>query len=250
MHERPPSWRDDLRGRARALWIVPGDVARTDSAAAGSPLGALVFVLFVVGIALMLDALVTLRPQRHGLDVDAVHLLVEDTQYPMQVMISYLEVLRGSLRGEYVHDAEAAFEGVMALRRMTSLLDVSRPEAGRMSVRRTITDLSAVAHDVVASVRVVQPTFDIAVETRGDPLCGCDPDLSRRTIENLVINAMLVTAIGGRVRLVIACRWARASITVADERPTIPSPYRTRIFEPYRADRLQCAAAHESSSWG
>jgi signal transduction histidine kinase len=85
-----------------------------------------------------------------------------------------------------------------------SLLDVSRLEAGRMPIRRCVTDLSALAQAIVSAVRIAQPTCDIAVETRRDSMCDCDPELTRRVIENLVSNAMKVTTLGGRVRVVIA----------------------------------------------
>ena len=117
---------------------------------AGSALGGFVFVVLAIGLALVLHALVTLRPRREGLDVDAVQLLVDDMRSPMQVLVSHLEVLRRELRGESAKDVEAALGGVRALRRMTnSLLDVSRLEAGRMPIRRSVTDLSALAHAVV-----------------------------------------------------------------------------------------------------
>ena len=218
---------------------------------AGSALGAFVFVVLAIGLALVLHALVTLRPRREGLDVDAVQLLVDDMRSPMQVLVSHLEVLRRELRGESAKDVEAALSGVRTLRRMTnSLLDVSRLEAGRMPIRRSVTDLSALAHDVVSAVRIVQPTCDIAVETRGDSMCNCDPELTRRIIENLVSNAMKVTTIDGRVRVVIAGSQHGASIAVTDEGPAVPPEQRTRIFEPYCADRLQRAAADESSGLG
>jgi signal transduction histidine kinase len=218
---------------------------------AGSALSGFVFVVLAIGLALMLHGLVTLRPQREGLDVDAVHLLVGDMRSPMQVLVSRLEVLQGELRGESAKDVEAALSGVRTLRRMTnSLLDVSRLEAGRMPIRRSVTDLSALAHGVVSAVRFVQPTCDIAVETRGDSICNCDPELTRRIIENLVSNAMKVTTIDGRVRVVIAGSQHRASIAVTDEGPTVPPEQRTRIFEAYRANRPRRAAADESSGLG
>jgi signal transduction histidine kinase len=226
--------------------------ALTPRPGAGSALSGFVFVglaiVLAIGLALALHAVVTLRPRRDVLDVDAVQLLVADMRSPMQVLVSRLEVLRDELRGENAKDAEEALSGVRALRRMTnSLLDVSRLEAGLMPIRQSVTDLSALAHAVVSAVRIVQPTCDIAVETRGDSMCNCDPDLTRRIIENLVSNAMKVTTIDGRVRVVIAGSEHTASIAVTDEGPTVPPEQRTRIFEPYRVDRLQRAAADESS---
>jgi signal transduction histidine kinase len=217
---------------------------------AGSPFGEFVFVVLAIGLALVLHALLSLRPRREGLDVDAVKLLVTDMRSPMQVLLSHLEVMRGELRGESAKDVEAALGGVRVLRRITnSLLDVSLLEAGQMPIRRSLTDLSGLAHGVVSAVRMVQPTCDIAVETRSDSMCTCDPVLTRRIIENLVSNAMKVTTIDGRVRVVIAGSQYGASIAVTDEGPAVPPEERTRIFEPYRIDRPH-RAADESSGLG
>jgi len=218
---------------------------------AGSALGGFLFVVLSIGLALVVSALVALGHRREGLDVDAVQLLVDDIRSPMQVLVSHLEVLRRELRGESVKDVEAALSGVRTLRRMTnSLLDVSRLEAGRMPIRRCVTDLSALAQAIVSAVRIAQPTCDIAVETRRDSMCDCDPELTRRVIENLVSNAMKVTTLGGRVRVVIAGSEQRVSVAVTDEGPTVPPEQRARIFEPYRVDRQQRAAADESSGLG
>lgn len=211
-----------------------------------SALSGFAFAVLSISLALVLHALVILRYRREGLDVDAVQLLVADMRSPMQVLVSNLEVLRGELRGESANDAEAALRGVRTLRRITnSLLDVSRLEAGRMPISRSITDLSALVHAAVSAVRIAQPTCEIAVEARGEAMCNCDPELTRRIIENLVSNAT-----NGRVRVVVAGSQHGASIAVTDEGPAVPPEERARIFEPYRADRLQRAAADESTGLG
>jgi two-component system sensor histidine kinase/response regulator len=193
---------------------------------------------------------VTMRTRREGLDVDAVELLVDDMRSPLQVLVSHLEVLRRQLRGENARDIDAALSGVRSLRRMTnSLLDVSRLEAGRLAIRPTVTSLSALAHDVVLGIHLVQPTCDIAVETRGESLCLCDPQVTRRVIENLVSNAMKVTPIDGRIRVVIGGQYT-ATISVADEGLAVPPEERDRIFEPFCADRPQRIGAEEASGLG
>src|SRR5215204_2999412 len=55
----------------RLGWLTPRP-------GAGSALGAFVFVVLAIGLALLVLALMTLRPRREGLDVDAVQLLVDD----------------------------------------------------------------------------------------------------------------------------------------------------------------------------
>jgi signal transduction histidine kinase len=215
---------------------------------AGSALGAFVFVVLAIGIALVLQSLVTLRPRQEELHVDAVQLLVADMRSPIQVLVTSLEMLRNELRGENALDAEAALRGVKTLNRMTNcFLEVGRLQAGRIPIRRTVTDLPALAHTVVSAARVVHPTCDIAVETRGDSMCTCDPELTQRIIENLVSNAMDVTTIGGRVRVVITGAKHGASITVSDDGPAMPLEQRTGIFELYLDDRRQRVATDESS---
>ena len=218
---------------------------------AGSPLGAFVFVILAIGLALVLHALVTRRTRRETLGLDAVKLLVHDMRSPMQVLLAHLDLLRNDIRGESVRDVEAAIGGATALHRMTtSFLDLSRLEAGRMPVHRSVTDLSALAQSVVTAFRILQPTRDIAVEAYGDPACNCDFELTRRIIENLVSNAMKHTAIKGRVRVVISGSRDSASIAVHDEGSGVPPEKRTRIFEPHSAETLRSATGYESSGLG
>jgi signal transduction histidine kinase len=218
---------------------------------AGSPHGAFVFVILAIGLALVLQTLLNLRPGREAVRLDAVQMIVHDMRAPMQALLAHLDLLRDDIRGESVKDVEAAIGGATTLRRMTnSLLDVSRLEAGQMPVRRSLTDLAALALSVVTAIRVIQPTRDIAVETRGDTACNCDPELTRRIIENLVSNAMKHTEIDGRVRVVISSSPDKVYIAVNDEGPGVPLEKRARIFEPFSAEGLRTANGYDSSGLG
>jgi signal transduction histidine kinase len=230
-------------GTARG-WLTPRP-------GAGSAAEGFLFVMLVIGLALVVQASLAIWPRRKGLDANAVHMVVGDLRSPMQALLSRLEVLRLNLSGEDAEDVEAAIGGVRDLRRMTNcLLDVSRFEARQMSIRRSPTDLSRLAQGVVSAVRVVQPTRDIAVDTCGDPMCNCDSELTRRVIENLVSNAVKVTTSEGRVRVVIAGCPERASISVTDEGRAVPAEQRTRIFEPYRLEELWNGDGEQSSGLG
>jgi signal transduction histidine kinase len=170
---------------------------------------------------------------------------------PMQVLLAHLELLRENTGGEIAKDVDAAIDGATALHRLTnSFLDLTRLEAGRMPVRRSVTDLSALAYSVVSAIHVLQPARDLAVEMRGDCSCNCDPELTRRIIENLVSNAMKHTKIEGQVRVVVSGSPDRAYIAVHDEGPGVPPEKRTTIFEPYSAEGLRSATGYESSGLG
>jgi signal transduction histidine kinase len=218
---------------------------------AGSPLGGFVFVVLAIGLALVLQALVTLRPRREEPGLDVVQMLVHDMRSPTQIIIGHLELLRETSVGESVKDVDAALDGATTLQRITnSFLDLSRLEAGRMPVRRTVTDLSVLAHSVVTAVRILQPTRDIAVEADGNSACNCDPELTRRIIENLVSNAMKHTPIEGSVRGVTSGCRDRAYVAVHDEGRGVPPEKRAGIFEPYSAKGLRSATGYESSGLG
>ena len=178
-------------------------------------------------------------------------MLVHDMRSPIQVLLAHLEILREDIRGASLVDVESAIDGANALNRMTSnVLDVSRLEAGRMPVRRIRTDIAALSASVVAAARVLQPTRDIAVETHGDPDCSCDPELTRRIIDNLVSNAMKHSELDGRVRVIVSGLDGTVRIAVTDEGAVVPPEKRARIFEHFSAESLQSASGYESSGLG
>lgn len=217
---------------------------------AGSPLEGFVLVVFAIGMAFVLQAVVTFRLRREESGAATVQMAVHDMRTPMQIIISHLESLRDSV-GDRTKDVEGALHGAAILQRVTtSFLDVSRLEAGRMPVRLSVNNLSVLAHSVVMAIRVLQPSRDIVVEAHGNSTCRCDPELTRRIIENLVSNAMKHTPIEGRVRVVTSGFGDGATIAVYDEGPGVPIEARTRIFEPYSAEGLRSATGYTSSGLG
>jgi signal transduction histidine kinase len=217
---------------------------------AGDPLGAFVFAMLAIALALVLQSLVA-RRQNEDLRQDTVQMLVHDMRSPMQVLLARLELLREGSSGENTEDVEAAIGGATVLRRMTNdLLDLSRMEQGRMPVTRAMTDLSTLVMSVVSAVRILQPTREIIIETRGDVSCNCDPELTRRIIENLVSNAMKHTPIEGRIRVAVSASAQHARVAVQDEGPGVPFEKRDSIFEPYSTGAVRSLAGLESSGLG
>ena len=122
----------------------------------------------------------------------------------------------------------------------TNLLDLSRLDAGRMSVSRESLDLSELAGELAAE-------FGPRAAAAGHPL---EPPLSepvvpaRGDVERvlqigrvLVENALVHTPAGTTVRVSTATDGGRATLTVADDGPSIPAEAHERIFERfYRLD--------------
>jgi len=219
---------------------------------AGVPIGGFFFVVLAIGLALVIQALVTIRPEQERRSFSAVQMLVHDMRTPTQVLLGNLELLRDHISGEVTQDVDAAINSAVALQRMTnSFLDLARLEAGRMPVHRSVTNLSDLAHSVVSAMGTLQPTRELAVEASGDCSCNCDPELTRRILENLVNNAMKHTKIeDGRVLVVIAGSADRVQLAVHDRGPGVPPDKRSAVFEPFSAEGLGSAVGYASSGLG
>jgi signal transduction histidine kinase len=178
-------------------------------------------------------------------------MLVHDMRSPILALMARLELVRGDVPPHVTRDVEGAIDGAKTLNRIaTSLLDISRLESGQMPVRRSSTDVSALAQSVVASIRRLQPTRDISVEVQGNSVCHCDTDLTRRILENLVSNAIKHTRIDGPVRVVVSGSRSRVQVSVRDQGLGISPERRQRIFEPYASSAQGSAKRDESFGLG
>ena len=184
-------------------------------------------MVLAIGLALVLQALVTFRSRREDRGLDAVQMLVHDMRSPLQVIVAHLERL-----GNHPSETSRRCRGGARRSRdvaamTTSFLDVSRLEADGCRCDHPPRNSAVLARSVVTAVRVLQPTRAISVETDGDSTCDCDPELTRRIIENLVSNAMKHTPIESGVRVVTSGSRDRAFIEVHDEGPGVSPETRT-----------------------
>ena len=220
-------------------------------AGAGSPFFAYVWVAFAIGIALALQGLVSFRSRHQELGVHAVQMFVHDMRSPLQVVLAHLELLRDEVTSEGASSVAGAIDGATNLHRLTtSLLDVSRLEAGSMPIRHVHTDLLALASSVVSSIQVLQPTRALSVESTGSITVRCDPDLMRRVLENLVINALKHTEIESRVRVVLSGAEESLRIAVLDEGAGVPAEKRARMFNLFGAEGVRTESGYESHGLG
>ena len=116
----------------------------------------------------------------------------------------------------------------------TDLLDLSRLDAGRLSVEREPVDLSALAETLVDEFRAVATStgHGLAVDGAGaDTTAIGDEERARQIGRILVENALVHTPPGTPVRLATARRNGAVLLTVEDEGPGIPPEHAGRIFD-------------------
>jgi signal transduction histidine kinase len=128
-------------------------------------------------------------------------------------------------------------------RLLEALLTLSR--SGCESLRREPIDLATTAadalraheHDGLRSTTALEPA-----RTAGDP------QLVERLVANLVDNAIGHNVPGGRLEIVTCTAAGRATLTIANTGPVIPTGELTRLFEPFQ--RLSSHAGPSANGVG
>ena len=115
----------------------------------------------------------------------------------------------------------------------TELLDLSRLDAGRLTVAREHVDLSALAEVLADEFRGVALSrgHDLAVENGIETRAVGDEERALQIGRILVENALLHTPPGTPVRIGTEQRNGSALLTVQDEGPGIPAEHAGYVFE-------------------
>jgi len=128
----------------------------------------------------------------------------------------------------------------------TELLDLSRLDAGRLTVERERLDLDALASVLADEFRAVARSTGHQLSVRGNgPTAGVgDGERALQIGRILVENALVHTPPGTPVRLGTARRDGSALLTVEDDGPGIPAEHAGQVFD--RFYRLEGAVASGS----
>jgi signal transduction histidine kinase len=128
----------------------------------------------------------------------------------------------------------------------TDLLDLSRLDAGRMTVEEEQVDLAALAEVLADEFRAVALSSGhmLAVENGAEIRALGDEERALQIGRILVENAIVHTPPGTPVRIGTAQRNGSALLTVEDEGPGIPAEHASNVFE--RFYRLEGSVASGS----
>jgi two-component system, sensor histidine kinase and response regulator len=189
---------------------------------------------------------------------DLVNMIVHDMRSPVIGICGHLEFALQELRkaepkSQVVSDLDTALRsGYMMSDMVTSLLDISRFESGKMPLRVEPCDLLKLAAG--AAERLGRPARNCRVEVTAGALeavdAECDAALVQRVVMNLVGNALRYSPDGGLVQVVVAQepQWVR--ISVRDEGPGIPPEYQDKIFQKFTQVEGDILAGSQTSGLG
>ncbi|HEX9380743.1 MAG TPA: HAMP domain-containing sensor histidine kinase [Gaiellaceae bacterium] len=128
----------------------------------------------------------------------------------------------------------------------TDLLDLSRLDAGRLTVEREPVDLAALAEILAEEFRAVARSsgHELGVDPPAEATGLGDEERALQIGRILVENALVHTPPGTPVRLRTAVRDTSALLTVEDEGPGIPAEHAEQVFD--RFYRLEGSIASGS----
>lgn len=169
-----------------------------------------------------------------------------DLRTPLATLQGYIEtllmrdgVLPAEERRQYL---EIAIRHCVQLTKLVSgLFDLSRLEAGEMTVHREPFSIGELVQDVVQKFQLEGRARDIRVTTNADgavPFVSADIALIERVLENLIENAVRYTPKGGAVTVLLHPHEHVVAVAVSDTGAGIPAEDLRHIFDRYyRVDR-------------
>ncbi len=185
-----------------------------------------------------------------------VHMVVHDLRSPLLGLSGCLQLLQedlaGKLEPEQAGDLDSALTAAQRLGDMvSSLLDVSRLEAGEMPLHREVSDLQPVIARAIESLGGLTRNRNVLFTPPDPPIrVSCDSEVTGRVVANLVANALKFTPASGEVRVSAAVGDGCVKVAVADTGPGIPNEYRERIFEKFGQVANREEGRHHSTGLG
>jgi len=153
---------------------------------------------------------------------------------------------------EYREVVASMLEEVDRLTRLVeNLLLLTRAEAGRIPLTRTVVDISELVGSVSDGLRVLADEKDQTwtVDVAQSVTAVCDGGILRHGVTNLLYNAIKYTPSKGMIRIAtVQAPAGGAVIEVEDTGPGIASAHRERIFE--RFYRIDAARSRDSGGVG
>ena len=167
-----------------------------------------------------------------------VSVIGHELRGPLTVLSGYSQILPRweSLEPEQrTRSLGAMGEQVRKLNRLVSdLVDFSRIETGRLLLERELTELVAIARQVVEEQQATTTIHHLVLETPDGPIEGrWDRDRVAEAITNLVSNAIKYSPKGGEVRIVISRVDGEAKVSVYDQGIGIDEEDIPLLFQPY-----------------
>jgi signal transduction histidine kinase len=159
---------------------------------------------------------------------------------PLHTIIGFAELLQEGHDGD-LNDRQKRFVGHIRrdsehlLELINDVLDLSRIEAGQLTLKKEIFPLTRSVAEALDAIRPGAATKGIRIEELGqqDAMVDADPLRVKEMLYNLLSNAVKFTPEGGRVWIEIQEDAGIARVTVGDSGVGIPAEEQENIFDKF-----------------
>jgi NtrC-family two-component system sensor histidine kinase KinB len=170
---------------------------------------------------------------------DLVHMVIHDLRNPLANIMNSLDVLQDVIQEQ---DPDVSQEELLTIakrsgRRMhqliSSILDISRIEAGQVMLDTQASDLPPLLEEAIAFVKPQIDIRRINVLTEWEsnlPQVNIDNDMILRVVLNLLENAVKFTPMDGSITVKARTRETEVIVSIADTGPGIPEDQLQAIF--------------------
>lgn len=217
----------------------------------------LVYAFFVLAVPTFFTAriLAALRAKQRALEA-RTEALIEAGKQKSQFMANVTHELRTPIHGIcglsdlveagiYGPVTDKQREAARSIKRsarsllqlIDDLLELSRADAGKLAFKPEDCDVREIVEQVVASVKWMIGTKELALETeveRDLPRVFTDARKLAQVVLNLLSNAVKFTPEGGRVTVRVRREGDAVAIAVVDSGVGIPESEQRRVFEEFR----------------
>jgi two-component system cell cycle sensor histidine kinase PleC len=177
---------------------------------------------------------------------------------PLNAIIGFSEVIENKLFGpigseryeEYVADIRRSGSHLLGV--INDILDMSKIEAGRLTIEASDVGLTELIDEAVKMVSVQAGVKDIALETSIAPamMLHADRRAMKQILINLLSNAVKFTGPHGRIALRARQTAKAITITIEDSGCGIPKDALRRIGRPFEQVQNQFSKNHAGSGLG
>jgi NtrC-family two-component system sensor histidine kinase KinB len=171
---------------------------------------------------------------------DLTHMIIHDLRNPLGSMMSSLQLIHAAFvdQDQTLPTTKllriAMRSGLKLYRRIDSLLDLGRLEAGETELKKTPVSPESLIEEAVEQIQPSalnkEQTIVVQVDP-GLPRVPADRDLILRVLTNLLDNAVKFTPKEGRITLSVRQTGEEMLFAVSDTGPGIAPEYRQRVFD-------------------
>jgi signal transduction histidine kinase len=244
--EVAPGWSEADRRRLRAEGHWRGELKVRPKNRAPVAVEASVQRVEIDNDTLYLAALRDISERRfvERMQRDILSIVSHELRTPLTSLSGYAQLLKrkGAYEEEWVDALLAQTRHLDRL--IADVLEVSRLQTGRLSLRRTELDLVGLAKTTAAQIQMDAPDHPIRVEAAGGPVVGrWDPNRLVQVLQNLLSNAAKFSPARTPIVVRVAALPEAARVSVHDEGAGIPAEALAWVFERFYQVNSQMARA-------